>query len=108
MYLYMYLMWCSKSKMSKLLQNSETSITTTCLYNFDPLNPYFYIVKLGFTGQTLFFLFLLKKHRLRVLVETVLTSTHNLCFEQKYEKKICSFFYLKISVFGRKIFYIFE
>ena len=26
------------------------SITKTCLYNFDPLNPHFYTVKLGFTG----------------------------------------------------------
>ena len=26
------------------------SITETCLYNFDPLKPHFYIVKLGFTG----------------------------------------------------------
>ena len=26
------------------------SITKTCLYNFDPLKPHFYIVKLGFTG----------------------------------------------------------
>ena len=25
-------------------------ITKTCLYNFDPLKPHFYIVKLGFTG----------------------------------------------------------
>ena len=31
-------------------------IMKTCLYNFDPLNPHFYIVKL----YTLFFLFLLK------------------------------------------------
>ena len=35
-------------------------ITKTCLYNFDPLKPHFHIVKLGFTGYTLFFLFLLK------------------------------------------------
>ena len=35
-------------------------ITKTCLYNFDPLKPHFYIVKLRFTGYTLFFLFLLK------------------------------------------------
>ena len=42
----------------------------TCLYNFDPLKPHFYIVKLGFTGVYIIFL----------------TSTHNLCFEQKYEK----------------------
>ena len=31
------------------------------LYNSDPLKPHFHIVKLGFTGYTLFFLFLLKK-----------------------------------------------
>ena len=35
-------------------------ITKTYLYNFDPLKPHFYIVKLGFAGDTLFFLFLLK------------------------------------------------
>ena len=37
-------------------------ITKTYLYNFDPLKPHFYIVKLEFTGDTLFFLFLLKKY----------------------------------------------
>ena len=30
------------------------------LYNFDPLKPHFYIVKLGFTGVYIIFLFLLK------------------------------------------------
>ena len=35
-------------------------IMKTYLYNFDPLKPHFYIVALGFTGYTLFFLFLLK------------------------------------------------
>ena len=42
-------------------------ITKMHLYSFDPLKPHFYIVKLGFS-------------------EAVLTSTHNLCFEQQYEK----------------------
>ena len=28
----------------------------TCLYNFDPLKPHFYIVKLGFTGVYIIFL----------------------------------------------------
>ena len=51
------------------------TITKTCLYNFEPLKPHFYIVKLGLQGYTLFFLF----------IEAVLTSTNNLCFEQKYE-----------------------
>ena len=35
-------------------------ITKTCLYNFDPLKPYFYIAELGFTGVYIIFLFLLK------------------------------------------------
>ena len=33
-------------------------ITKTCLYNFDPLKPHFYIVKLGFTGVYIFLLLL--------------------------------------------------
>ena len=32
------------------------TITKTCLYNFDPLKPHFYIVKLGFTGVYIIFL----------------------------------------------------
>ena len=89
------------------------SITKTCLYNFDPLKPHFYIVKLGFTGYTLFFLFLLKTidcwHSLEpphwggsneypqctstIIYVLVLTSTHNLCFEQKYVKYESLFFF---------------
>ena len=38
----------------------DDSITKTRLYNFDPLKPHFYIVKLGLQGYTLFFLFLFK------------------------------------------------
>ena len=36
---------------------SESSIKKTCLYNFDPLKPHFYIVKLGLTGVYIIFLF---------------------------------------------------
>ena len=67
------------------------SITKTRLYSFDPLKPHFYTVKLGFTGVYINFLISAQKHRLWVLVRTaslaeaILTSTHNLCFEQKYE-----------------------
>ena len=53
----------------------------TYLYNFDPLKPHFYIVKLGFTGVYIIFLISAQKHRLWVLV-----STNNLCCEQKFEK----------------------
>ena len=35
-------------------------IKKTYLYNFDPIKPHFYIVKLGFTGVYIIFLFLLK------------------------------------------------
>ena len=37
------------------LKNTE-DITKTYLYNFDPLKPHFYIVKLGFTGVYIIFL----------------------------------------------------
>ena len=35
---------------------SRSDITKTSLYNFDPLKPHFYIVKLGFTGVYIIFL----------------------------------------------------
>ena len=35
-------------------------ITKTCLHNFDPLKPHFYIVKLGLKGLVIIYLFLLK------------------------------------------------
>ena len=45
-------------------------ITKTCLYNFDPLKPDFYVVKLGFTGVYIIFLISAQKHRLWVPVRT--------------------------------------
>ena len=36
-------------------------ITKTRLYNFDPLKPHFYTVKLGFTGVYIIFLISAKK-----------------------------------------------
>ena len=35
-------------------------ITKTCLHNFDPFKPHFYMVKLGFTGVYIIFLLLFK------------------------------------------------
>ena len=37
-------------------------ITETCLHNFDPIKPHFYIVKLGFTGVYIIFLISAQKH----------------------------------------------
>ena len=45
-------------------------ITKTYLYSFCPLEPHFYIVKLGFTGVYIIFLISAHKHRLWVLVRT--------------------------------------
>ena len=39
-----------------IVNHSEEIITKTWLYNFDPLKPHFYIVKLGFTGVYIIFL----------------------------------------------------
>ena len=47
-----------------------TRITKTHLYNFHPLKPHFYTVKLGFTGVYIIFLISAQKHRLWVLVRT--------------------------------------
>ena len=46
------------------------AITITYQYNFDPLKPHFFIVKLGFTGVYIIFLISVQKHRLWVLVRT--------------------------------------
>ena len=51
-------------------QRSKSHITKTYLYNFDPLKPDFYIVKLGFTWIYIIFLISAQKHRLWVLVRT--------------------------------------
>ena len=77
-------------KKTKQKKKKKKNITKTCLYNFDPIKPHFYKVKLGFTGVYIIFLISAQNRKLWVLVRTafakeVLTSNHNLCFEQKYE-----------------------
>ena len=49
---------------------SSDGITKTCLYNFAPIRPHFYTVKLGFTEGYIIFLISAQKHRLWVLVRT--------------------------------------
>ena len=67
----------------------------TELYNFDPLEPHFYLVKLGFAG--VYIIFLISAQNIDCGYPLELTSTHNLCFEQKYEKY--QSFYLKTFSF---------
>ena len=95
----------------------QQGITKTYLYNFNPLKPHFYIVKLGFTGVYIIFLILLKNIDCEYSLEpprrdeAVLTSTHNLCFEQKYEKyqiflsENFQFLVVKFSIYlNRRVF----
>ena len=61
-------------------------ITKTCLYKFEPLKLYFYIVKLGFTRVYIIFLIFAQNIDCQYSLEplqqgvVVLTSTHNLCY----------------------------
>ena len=54
----------------KVMVQCYIPITRTCLYNFDPLKPHFYIVKLGLKRVYIIFLISAQKHRLWVLVRT--------------------------------------
>ena len=83
-----------EDKKSILLPNDVSKIflyiTKTCLYNFDPLKPPFYIVKLGFTGVYIIFLLSAQNidcgYSLEPSCRGSSNEYHNLCFEQKYEK----------------------
>ena len=47
-------MHVSRRVFSLALYQYNNHIMKICLYNFDPLKPHFYIVKLGFTGVIIF------------------------------------------------------
>ena len=65
-------------------------VMKTYLYNFDPLKPHFYMVKLGFTGVYIIFLISAQNIDCGYSLEPPRRGgcTHKLCFEQKYEKNI--------------------
>ena len=90
---------------------NSISITKTRLYKFDPLEPHFYIVKLGFTGYTLFFLFLLKNIDCGYSLEPPRRGGSNEYPQSMFWAeiwKISEFCAWKFSVFGGEIFFIFE
>ena len=91
------------------------SITKTCLYNFDPLKPHFYIVKLGFRGVYIIFLLLLKNIDCGYSLEPPRRGGSNenpqSMFEQNYEKyqnflsENFNFWVVKFSVYlNRHVF----
>ena len=82
------------SEQTRVTETSSTItdhiITKTYLYNFDPLKPHFYIVKLGFTGVYIIVLISVQNIDCGYSLEPPRrggsNEYHNLCFEQKYEK----------------------
>ena len=90
-------------------------ITKTCLYNFDPLKPHFYIVKLGFTGVYIIFLISAQKHGLWYLLEPPRRGGSNEYPQSMFWAEIwkiseflsdfCHFLVVKFSVyFNRRVF----
>ena len=92
----------------------------TYLYNFDPLKPHFYIVKLGFTGVYIIFLISPQNIDCGYLLEpprqgaVVLTSIHNLYFVQKYEKYLSflsenfQFLEIKFSIYLNRCVFVMQ
>ena len=92
------------------------TITKTYLYNFDPLKPHFYVVKLGLTEVCIIFLISSHKHRLWVLVRTasmrrfwrvptIYVLSRNMKNIRIYFLKICHFLVVEFSVYlNRRVF----
>ena len=89
-------------------KNYKTFITKTRLYNFDPLKPNFYIVKLGFTGVYIIFLIFAQKHRLWVLVRTassIYVLSNNVKNIKVYLSENFQFLEVKFSIYlNRRVF----
>ena len=77
-------------------------ITKTYLYNFDPLKPHFYIVKLGFIGVYIIFLISAQNIDCGYSLEPPRRGGSNeypQCVLSRNKKNIRFFFYLKIFIF---------
>ena len=86
-------------------------ITKTRLYNFDPLEPHFYIVKLGFTGVCIIFLISAQNIDCGYSLEPPRRGGSNEYPQSMFWAeiwKISDFFLWKFSFFGGKIFSTFE
>ena len=79
----------------------------TRLYNFDPLKPHFYLVKLGFTGVYIIFLISAQKHSLWVLVRvsTIYVLSRNIKKYQSFSSENFQFLEMKFSIYlNRRVF----
>ena len=90
----------------------ERTITKTRLYNFDPLKPHFYIVKLGFTWVYIIFLISAQNIDCGYSLEPPRRGSSNEYPQSMFCAeiwKISEFFLSQIfNYFGSKIFSIFE
>ena len=78
------------------------TITKTYLYNFDPLKPHFYTVKLGFTGVYIIFLISAENIDCGYSLEPPRRGDSNEYLQSMFSaeiRKILDFFYLKIFIF---------
>ena len=94
--------WCTGTQVS--------FITKTRLYNFDPLKPHFYIVKLRFTGVYIIFHISAQNIDCGYPLEPPRWGGSNECPQSMFWAeiwKISEFFIWKFSVFGGEIFYTF-
>ena len=86
-------------------------ITKTRLYNFDPLKPHFYIVKLGFSGVYIIFLIPAQNTDCGYSLEPPRRGGSNEYAQSMFWAeiwKISEFFIWKFLFFGGKNFSIFE
>ena len=91
--------------------NLPKATTKTCLYNFDPLKPHFYTVKLEFTGVDIIILISAQNIDCWYSLEPPRRGGSNEYQQSMFGtemRKISDFFYLKFSFSGGKIFSIFE
>ena len=87
------------------------NITKTCLYNFDPLKPHFYVVKMEFTGVYIIFFISAENINCGYSLEPPRRGGSNEYPQSMFWAeiwKILGFFNWKFSFFGGKIFSIFE
>ena len=96
----------------QFLDNQQLeNIMKTYLYNFYPLKPHFYMVKLGFTGVYIIFLISAQNIDCGYSLEPPRRGGSNEYPQSMFWAeiwKISEFFIWKFSVFGDEIFYIFE
>ena len=86
---------------------SDLSITKTSLYNFDPLKPHFYIVKLGFRGVYIIFLISAQNIDCGYSLEPPRQGGSNEYQQSMFwadTRKISEIFIWKFSIFGDEIF----